>query len=241
MTFLLSGEPPPVDAGAAQPGPANQTRADRALHGRRGHRVRHGDEGWSREEALAALEGPERRRVLDPERVWDRVGLPVGAVVVDVGAGTGYFALPAARRVGPAGRVYATDISADMVELLRERAAAAKLPQLRPVLNSADCLPLRTGSADLVLLATVLHDISRATMAEAARLLRPEGRLVNLDWSTAPSPFGPPPAIRLAPLEAARLLSELDLRLVETFDPGPYHYAQIFRRSGGSRSDPGDG
>lgn len=196
----------------------------------RGHSHHPGDHaGWSREAALARLESPERRRSLDPERFWDRVGLSPGATVVEVGAGTGYFAIPAARRVGPTGRVYAVDISGELIELLEERKGAQGLPSLFPVRSTHDRIPLPDALASLVLLANVLHDVPDPTLREARRLLAPGGRFVNLDWKKEGTPEGPPREIRLSPKEAEARLDAMDLEVEGSWEPGPYHYAQIFR------------
>lgn len=197
------------------------------------HRHRHGshglDEAWSPEEAIAYLESPERRRMLDPEAFWDRVGLEVGAHVADVGAGTGFFAVPASRRVGPKGVVYAVDVSKEMIRLLEQRSAATS-GVLRPTLARPGAIPLPNAVADVVLLATVLHDISEASLGEAVRLLRPSGRLVNLDWEKGESEIGPPREVRLSPEEAERRLGAFGLVAFDRFDPGPLHYAAQFRR-----------
>jgi ubiquinone/menaquinone biosynthesis C-methylase UbiE len=201
-------------------------------HGAPTHRHSHHDIGWTREEALTALEGDERRRMLNPDAFWDHIRLPTGAAVLDVGAGSGFFSVPAAHGVGSSGIVYAVDIAPELVTLLQERRTTEGLPQLRPILSTVDRIPLPTGIADVVLLANVLHDISPSTVREAVRILKPQGRLANLDWKKADSPGGPPLEIRLNEAEATRILGDHDLSLVDQWEPGPYHYALLFRRSG---------
>jgi SAM-dependent methyltransferase len=190
-------------------------------------------QAWTRQEAIAALESPDRWKTQDPEALWTRLGLAPGATVVDVGAGTGYFALPAARRVGPSGRVYAVDLSADLVDLLRERRDREALPQLLPVENTRTSIPLPSAVADWVLLANVLHDVPDSTVEEAVRMLKPGGRLVNLDWNKEDTPGGPPVAVRLTPDEAERRLEGKGLRALERWEFGPRHYGLLLvRRSG---------
>jgi ubiquinone/menaquinone biosynthesis C-methylase UbiE len=179
---------------------------------------------------VAVLEAPERRREQDPEGLWERIGLRPGDVVVDVGAGSGYFAIPAARRVGPQGRVYAVDLSVELVELVRERARSAGLVQLEARASSLEHIPLPDGLADLVLLANVLHDIPPSTVGEAVRLLRPGGRLIDLDWKKEPGASGPPESVRLSPSEAEHRLAGHGLRVVERWEDGEHHYGLLLSR-----------
>lgn len=195
-------------------------------------RVSHArDRPWSRQEAIDTLEAVDRVGVLDPVSFWDRAGLRPGASVVDAGSGTGYFAVPAARKVGIEGHVYAVDISRELVDYIAGRSRDGHLPQLAAVESTVDTIPLPSGIADVVLLATVLHDISSATVAEAVRLLRPSGRLIDLDWRKVDQPEGPPLEIRLSPSEATALLAHHGLRGVDSWEPGPLHYALVFSKT----------
>ena len=192
--------------------------------------------GWSRVEALAWLEPPDRRRTQDPEIVWERAGLRSGETVVEVGAGSGYFALSAARRVGPSGRVYAVDISGELIDLLHERRTNEDLPQLIPVRSTTEAIPIESGVADVLLLANVLHDIPASTLAEAVRLLRAQGRAVNVDWKKEETPGGPPLDLRFSEDKASSLLTEQGLTEVDRWEFGPYHYGLTFRRTTDRRS-----
>lgn len=119
--------------------------------------------------------------------------------VADVGAGTGYFALPMAHAVDPGGQVFAVDVQPEMLERLRARLD----PGLPVVLVAGDAThtTLKDASIDLVLFANVWHEIDdcRAALTEATRVLRPDGQLAILDWRTdVKHPPGPPLEHRIA-------------------------------------------
>ena len=190
------------------------------MHGRR----------WTRQEGLDHLDNPERRRHQDPEAFWRKVGLSPGTAVAEIGAGTGFFALPAAQAVGPAGKVYAVDISDELVELLKERQAERGMTNLFPVLSTAERIPLADGLADVVLLANVLHDIPPSTASEAVRLLKKGGRLINVDWKKTETPGGPPVSVRFTEAEATRRLEAMGLRHEKAWEFGPHHYVLEFRK-----------
>lgn len=185
---------------------------------------------WSRSDAIARLESADRRANQDPQTLWSQATLRPGEVVVDIGAGTGFFAFPAARRVGAAGCVYAVDVSSELLDLIRERTEAGKVGNLRAVRSTPAHIPLPDGVADVVLLANVLHGVPPATVAEAVRLLRPGGRLVNVDWKKEASREGPPVRHRLSEGEAQRGLRRYGLVPVRRFELGPHHYGLVLER-----------
>lgn len=120
-------------------------------------------------------------------------------VVADVGAGTGYFALPIARRVGEGGRVVAVDASPEMLEVLRAK-LDDNTPRVELVHGEAERTGVAGASADVVLFVNVWHEVDDrvAAAGEARRMLRSGGRLVVVDWrDDASGPPGPPANHRL--------------------------------------------
>ena len=127
--------------------------------------------------ALAAwLDVPGRRLVASPRRVLTDFGIGCGQTVVEIGPGTGFYSVEAARRVGSGGRLVCLDLQGPMLERTRVRVAAAGL-RAHMVQSDALTLPLRSGSADHVFLVTVLGELpDRPTvLAEIRRVLRPGG------------------------------------------------------------------
>ena len=130
------------------------------------------------------LDREERDIEEAPDTALDALDLTPGLVVADVGAGSGYMTVRLAQRVGPAGRVYATDIQPEMIELLRERLAAENLTNVVPVLGLVDDPKLPEGSIDLEILVDVYHELSapQAMLRGLRKALKPGGRLVLLEY-----------------------------------------------------------
>jgi len=177
-------------------------------------------------------EDPERRKWQDPDEILSSIGLMPGMVFVDMGCGDGYFALPAAKRVGHRGKVYANDIDAAAVERLRQRAAQEGLGNLVAEAKEAEETVACEGCADVVFFGIDLHDFRDAAhvLANAKKMLRPEGKLVDLDWKDQPMPFGPPLEKRFSVDKARNLIVSAGLRIVSVQDSGPYHYLIIAMR-----------
>lgn len=116
---------------------------------------------------LAIFEDPERDQKLQIGRVMDLLGIKEGTRVADIGAGSGWFTVRSARRVGAAGVVYAVDINADYIQHIRERAVTENLPNIRPIVGKPDDPLLPPRSVDVVLLLKTYHEV-----AEPAALLR---------------------------------------------------------------------
>jgi ubiquinone/menaquinone biosynthesis C-methylase UbiE len=184
-----------------------------------------------RHEHASKLDDPDRQRWLPADIVIPRLALEAGMCVADIGAGTGYFAIPIARAVSPGGRVFAVDLQHAMLEDLRARLE----PGLPVVTIEGDAVAttLADASVDRVLLANVWHELDdeAGALAEAARILRPEGRIAILDWRTdVEEPPGPPLEHRVAASEVRAALRARGWK-VESPEPiGHFSYIVVASR-----------
>lgn len=185
-----------------------------------GHGRKFPPEKWDR------LLSPKRHAFLDPQRVIDRIGVAAGMHVADLGAGPGFFTLPLAERVGPAGSVDATDISREMLDAIRRRGAP---PNVRLVQAEESRIPIADATVDLALLAFVLHELVHpvAFLREVRRILRPGGRLVVLEWIPQDDGMGPPAHERIAEHRSAELLAAGGFRVAERDDANTSQYLLI--------------
>src|SRR5215831_17260890 len=116
---------------------------------------------------LSIFEDPKRDDKLQPNRVMDILGIREGSSVADIGAGSGWFTVRAALRVGKSGTVYAVDINRDYLKYIDDRAQREALPNIRTVLGKEDDPLLPAKSIDVVLLLKTYHEL-----AQPIRLLK---------------------------------------------------------------------
>jgi ubiquinone/menaquinone biosynthesis C-methylase UbiE len=132
---------------------------------------------------LSVFETPGRDKKLQIDRVMDLLGITPGKNVADIGAGSGWFTVRAAQRVGPTGTVIAEDISPLAIEHIGKRILKENLQNVRTVLGSPDDPRLPSGSVDAVLLLKVYHEIAHPVpmMKTLQKALRPRAKLGIID------------------------------------------------------------
>jgi len=118
-------------------------------------------------------------------------GFQPGDRVLDVATGTGELALVLARTVGPAGQVVGVDFCAPMLALGRRKAAHRKRLGIRFLLGAAEALPFPDGTFDGATMGFALRNVTDVlrTLQEMARVVRPGGRVVNLELTRPHHPW----------------------------------------------------
>lgn len=159
----------------------------------------HHQHGFSGAEKWAKVfDDPERDAWQKPGEVIEALKIAPDAIVADVGAGTGYFAVRLARAL-PGGAVIGVDAEPDMVRYLRERVSREKLTNLVAQLGGVQS-PQLPGPVDLVILVDTYHHVpDRERYFRALQTsLTPRGRLAIIDFKLD-APVGPPKHARIAP------------------------------------------
>jgi ubiquinone/menaquinone biosynthesis C-methylase UbiE len=132
---------------------------------------------------LSIFEEPGREKRLQIDRVMDLLQLKPGSTVADIGAGSGWFSVRAARRVGANGRVIAEDINAKAIAYIQQRAQREHLANIVPVLGTPDDPKLTPNSLDAALMLKVYHEIAHPplVLANLRAALKPGARFGIID------------------------------------------------------------
>jgi ubiquinone/menaquinone biosynthesis C-methylase UbiE len=132
---------------------------------------------------LSIFDSPGRDERLQINRVMDILGITAGKNVADIGAGSGWFTVRAAKRVGGAGVVYAVDINPEATRYIDERAQKEKIDNVKTILSLADDPKLPANSVDSVLMLKTYHEIAKPVtlLQNLHAALRPGAKVGVID------------------------------------------------------------
>jgi ubiquinone/menaquinone biosynthesis C-methylase UbiE len=178
---------------------------------------------------IAMLEDPKRDAYQKPHEVITALDLKPGEVIADIGAGSGYFSFRFAHHVGP-GRVYAVDISPDMILHMNRRIRDMGITNLTTVLAPPDDPLLADASLDRVFICDTWHHIERQGeyLAKLKKMLKPGGQLVMIDFQKRELPVGPPLEMKIAREDLVRQLAKAGFHLLKEHTFLPYQYFLVF-------------
>ena len=186
-------------------------------------------------ENLPQLEGPDRDVWQRPDQIMDALNIAEGSVVGELGAGSGWFTIRLARRVGPNGKVYAEDIQPQMIEVIRRRVPRENLSDkvVDTRLGTAADPKLPVGELDAVLICDAYHEMEQpvALLRNAARALKKDGRLGIVEFTMAGGGPGPEMDERVDPERVIREASEAGLRLIARPNMLRYQYMLVFAKA----------
>jgi arsenite methyltransferase len=172
------------------------------------------------------FESPERAKWQKPDQVVRALKLKPGQVVIDIGAGTGYFTRRFAKAVAPLGKAVGLDIEPEMVAYMQADAKKLGVNNYDARVVKPDDPGLAPNSVDLVFFCDTLHHMDNrvAYFRKLAAALRPGGRVAVIDFKKKPLPLGPPPEIKLSREQVVGEFHDAGYRLVAEYNFLPYQY-----------------
>lgn len=162
----------------------------------------------------------------DPAKNIERLHLKGGAVVVDLGAGSGFYALAVAAKLAGlsgGGTVYAVEVQKSLLERLKQEAERRGLGNVSTIWGDIDVpngTKLGNHIADAVVISNVLFqsETKKAFMEEALRILKPGGEVLLIDWKQ-----------HIKPEEVLALMPK-NMSKVDEFDAGSHHFGMLFKK-----------
>jgi predicted methyltransferase len=182
-------------------------------------------------EDLSELEQPDRDEWQRPDKIMDVLGIGEASFVADLGAGSGWFTIKLAGRVGPNGMVYAEDIQRPMIQAIKIRVDRLGLKNVTTVLGKSTD-PQIPVPVDAVLICDAYHEWEQpvALLRNMATKLKPGARIGIVDFTKDGGGPGPEMDERVDPETVIRDVQAagLVLRSRETFLK--YQYMLVFEK-----------
>jgi len=163
---------------------------------------------------LSIFDTPGRDERLQIGRVMDLLGISAGKNVADIGAGSGWFTVRAAKRVGDAGVVYAVDINPEAIQYIGDRLQREKIDNVKIILSEPDDPKLPANSVDSVLMLKTYHEVAKpVTLLQNLRpALRPGAKVGIVDRNGNGEDHG------VAREVVIREATQAGYRLLESYD-----------------------
>jgi ubiquinone/menaquinone biosynthesis C-methylase UbiE len=167
---------------------------------------------------------------LTPDHLVRELYLKPGDRVADLGCGTGAYTIALAKEVGDMGQVFAVDVHRDMLHTLAGTLERQKLLNVEMLWADIEKgIPIDAYSLDAVVMSNILfqlHDID-AALSYVAKILKPEGMLLVVEWSQSHEGIGPHPDHVVTEEKAEMLAQKHGFRMQKRLPAGDYHYAFI--------------
>ncbi len=172
----------------------------------------------------------------DPENNVKQFGLAPGMLMADFGSGSGFYTMAEARVVAPGGKVFAVDIQKDLLQKLKNNARDNHLSNIDIIWGDLEKLggtKIREGSLDAVTVCNLFFQISNkdSLCLEVKRILRPNGRVLVVDWEASFGGIGPKQSDVMPKMQMTALFQDHGFVLDREIEAGAHHYGLIFRKA----------
>lgn len=172
---------------------------------------------------------------LDPQNNIQQLNLTEGAVVADLGAGSGFYSIESAKIVGSSGRVYSIDVQKDLLDRIKNSARNERLFNIETIVGDVERIggtKLADFSVDVVIAANILFQIDdkKNFLIEIKRIMKPNARVLVVDWSDSFNGLGPSQDLVFTEQQAMSLFEESGFVFNKSISAGDHHYGLIFNK-----------
>lgn len=171
----------------------------------------------------------------DPKKNIDQCGIQAGMLIADLGAGSGFYTLEAARALGATGQVYAVDAQKDLLARLKNNAQKEGLYNVEVLWGDVEKLGgthIKDNSVDLVLVCNVMFQITdkKGVLAEIKRILASGGRVLVVDWTDSFGGIGPRRDHLFSKVDAEALFEAQGFSKDREIEAGSHHFGFIYKK-----------
>jgi ubiquinone/menaquinone biosynthesis C-methylase UbiE len=179
---------------------------------------------------IGMLEDPKRDAYQKPHEVLTALNIKPGEVIADIGAGSGYFTFRLAHFAGDKGKVYAVDVSPDMVKHVNRRIRDSNATNVVSILADPDDPLLADQSVNRFFICDVWHHVDNPTkyLSLMKKMLKPGGEIVMIDFHKKEIPVGPPLKMKIAREDLIKKVESNGFKLTKEHTFLPYQYFLVF-------------
>ena len=176
-----------------------------------------------REELISA----RRKKILPAKKTLLDLGLKKDDIFADIGSGIGYFSFPASEIVGSQGKVYALDISQDMLNEIKKISSDINILNIELVKTSENNLIISNDIIGFAFTGMVLHEVDDLSLflKEIKRIMAKDARFAVIEWKKVKSDFGPPVEHKLDSNDLSMELEKSGYRDIMTTILNEYLYS----------------
>jgi arsenite methyltransferase len=180
---------------------------------------------------IGALEDPQRDAYQKPHEVLTALAIKSGETIADIGAGSGYFTFRLSHFVGEKGKIYAVDVSPDMILYINRRMRDLKVNNVISILADPDDPLLPDRAVNRFFFSDSWHHIEnqKKYLSLMKRMLKPRGEIVMIDFHKKKEiTVGPPLEMRIAREDLIKQMEQNGFRLAKEHTFLPYQYFLVF-------------
>lgn len=165
---------------------------------------------------IAFLDSEQRENIIPPEVLLRDMPIKQDHIILDVGAGTGFFTIPMAERTS--NEVYAMDLDLRMLNVIKSKAMEKNLKNIKLIHESLESWSLKNEIIDFVMASLILHEISslKESLTKIFEVMKVGGHLLCLEYEKDESILeGPPMDIRIQSKDLEKTLVSIGFNIVK--------------------------
>lgn len=171
----------------------------------------------------------------DPQQVLDQLNISPGMHIADIGSGTGFYSVAAGKTVGAEGKVYAVDVQKDLLDKLKANADNEGVRNIQTLWGNVELdhgTKIRDNAVDIALAVNIFFQVedNGGLAKELARITKPGGRVVVVDWTDSFGGLGPQPDAVVTAEQVTAFLESAGLKPAGEVQAGAHHYGLVFTK-----------
>ncbi|MFW5794774.1 MAG: class I SAM-dependent methyltransferase [Bacillota bacterium] len=168
----------------------------------------------------------ERKKRLQPKKMLNKLGLKKGDIFADIGAGNGFFSIPAAEILKESGKVYAVDVENIMLADLISRAKEKKVSKNIEIIKSGEYAAHLPEKIDFMLFSYLIHEVDKKEffLNNYFRYLKKGSKAAFVEWSKKEEVDGPPLDHRISRDELKSILENMNIKNIKIENCGEQNY-----------------